>query len=70
MPLEGIIAMGTQINPGITNVTTFVIMAVAPLNLIKGISVSAVTLLVYKSLSPILKVQDYRVRNKNKAVAS
>lgn len=62
--------MGTQINPGITNVTTFVIMAVAPLNLIKGISVSAVTLLVYKSLSPILKVQDYRVRNKNKAVAS
>lgn len=70
MPLEGLVAMGTQINPGITNVTTFMIMAVAPLNLIKGISVSAVTLLVYKNLSPILKVQDYQVRDRSKAVAS
>ncbi len=65
MSLEGIVAMGTQINPGITNVTTFVIMAVAPLNLIKGTSVSVVTLLVYKSLSPILKTQGYHAKEKN-----
>lgn len=70
MSLEGIVAMGTQINASITNVTTFVIFAVAPLNLIKGVSVSAVTLLVYKSLSPILKAQDYHVKDRKKVTAS
>ena len=33
----------------------FVVACVAPLNLIKGVSVSLVTLLVYKPLSPIIK---------------
>lgn len=55
MPLEEIIAMGTKINPAINNIITFVIFAVAPLNLLKGSSVSLVTMLVYKKLSPILK---------------
>ncbi len=48
MPLESIIAMGAKVNGGITNVSTFVLLAVAPLNLIKGISVSLLTLLLYK----------------------
>lgn len=55
MPLDSIVGMGTQINSNITSVTTLVIFAVAPLNLLKGCSVSFVTLLVYKKLSPILK---------------
>lgn len=55
MPLEALIGMGTEINGAITDITSFVCFAVAPLNLIKGASVSVVTLLVYKSLSPILK---------------
>lgn len=55
MPLEALIGMGTEINAAITDITSFVCFAVAPLNLIKGTSVSVVTLLVYKSLSPILK---------------
>lgn len=55
MPLEALIEMGTAINPKITNVTSFVVLAVAPLNLIKGTSVSVITMLVYKKLSPILK---------------
>lgn len=50
-----IIEMGTAINPAITNVTTMVIFAVAPLNLIKGTAVSLITILIYKKLSPILK---------------
>ncbi len=53
--LDMVIDMGTQINSAITNVTTFVCFAVAPLNLIKGASVSIITLLIYKKLSPILK---------------
>lgn len=55
MPLDVIIGMGTAINSNITSVTTLVIFAVAPLNLLKGGSVSLATVLVYKKLSPILK---------------
>lgn len=55
MPLESIIEMGTAINSNITSVTTLVVFAVAPLNLLKGGSVSLVTMLVYKKLSVILK---------------
>lgn len=55
MPLEAIIGMGTQINAGITDITTFVCFAVAPLNLIKGTSVSVITVLIYKKISPIIK---------------
>ncbi len=55
MPLETIISMGTAINPAINSVVTLVIFAVAPLNLLKGGSVSLITVLVYKKLSPVLK---------------
>ncbi len=55
MPLDAIVAMGTEINGNIHSVTTLVIFAVAPLNLLKGASVSVITMLVYKQLSPILK---------------
>ncbi len=57
MPLETILEMGVKVNPFVTegNIISFVAACVAPLNLIKGISVSVVTLLIYKPLSPIIK---------------
>lgn len=55
MPLDALIGMGTAINPGITNITTFVIFAVAPLNLIKGVADSVVAMLIYIPLSPIIR---------------
>ena len=55
MPLEAIIAMGAEINSKINSVTTFVCFAVAPINVIKGVAASVVTLAVYKPLSPFLK---------------
>ena len=57
MPLEKILAMGKEINPLMTgdNIISFVAACVAPLNLLKGVCVSVVTLLIYKPLSPILK---------------
>ncbi len=55
IPLESIIAMGTAINASITDIVTFVILCVAPLNIIKGAMVSILTILVYKPLSPIIK---------------
>ena len=51
LPLENIIAMGAAINKNITNITSFVIFAVAPLNLIKGGTISLLTLLLYKRVA-------------------
>lgn len=55
MPLDTIVGMGSAINGSINSVTTLVIFAVAPMNLLKGGIVSLVTMLIYKKLSPILK---------------
>ena len=51
IPLDAIIGMGNAINSGITNVSTFVALAVAPLNLIKGVMISFLTLLLYKKVA-------------------
>ncbi|MEG1848581.1 MAG: ECF transporter S component [Lachnospiraceae bacterium] len=55
MPLDALVGMGTALNPAITDVTTFVLFAVAPFNLLKGVLTAIVTLLLYKKISPILK---------------
>ncbi|MDE5747190.1 MAG: ECF transporter S component [Acetatifactor sp.] len=57
MPLEDILAMGASVNPLVTDgsIVSFVACCVAPMNVIKGGSVSLVTMLVYKRLSPIIK---------------
>ncbi len=51
LPLETIIGMGGKINSGITSLQTFVLLAVAPLNLIKGVTISILTLLLYKRVA-------------------
>ena len=51
IPLDAIIGMGSKINGNIHSITTFVLLAVAPLNLVKGISVSVLTLLLYKRVA-------------------
>ena len=51
LPLESIIGMGAEIHSGIHNVTTFVMLCVAPLNLVKGTMVSVLTLLLYKRVA-------------------
>ena len=51
LPLENILAMGAAINPAISDLSTFVLLAVAPLNLIKGVAVSVLTLLLYKRVA-------------------
>ena len=51
MPLDMIIGMGSKINASIHNVTTFVILCVAPINVIKGAMISVLTLLLYKRVA-------------------
>ena len=58
LPLDNIIAMGGAINGGITDLSTFVLLAVAPLNLIKGVTISVLTILLYKRIArPLFGVQ-------------
>jgi riboflavin transporter FmnP len=51
IPLDQLVAMGTAINSNINSVTTLVIFAVAPLNVIKGVLISVPTMLLYKRIS-------------------
>lgn len=55
IPVSALIEEGTEVNPAINNMLTFILFAVAPVNLIKGTVISVVTLLVYKKLSPVIK---------------
>ena len=48
MPLEAIVSMGTQINGAITNLSTLVLFAVVPFNLLKGCLNATITVLLYK----------------------
>lgn len=56
MPLEQIIAMGSEVNSFVKegSIFSFVMVCVAPMNLIKGACSGVVTMLIYKPLSPIL----------------
>ena len=55
MPIDAFIQMGTAINSHVNNIFTFVLITVAPFNLIKCILTSIIILPVYKRVSPILK---------------
>ncbi len=57
MPLEAILEMGVKVNPFVKegSIISFVVACVAPFNIIKGSAVSVLTLLIYKSISPIIK---------------
>lgn len=56
LPMDALIEMGTAVNPSITGVSTFVVLAVAPFNLLKGVLVSLIVFLTYKKISPIFKM--------------
>ena len=58
MPVETFINMGAAINPAISNIFTFVILAVAPFNLIKATVVGVIPMLLYKYLSRLIKVHN------------
>ncbi|MGB4660351.1 MAG: ECF transporter S component [Mobilitalea sp.] len=55
MPIDSLIAMGTAVNPSINSLSTFILFAVAPFNIIKGVLVSIITFLLYKKVSTVIK---------------
>ena len=56
LPIDAIVGMGQAINPAITNLPLLVVLAVAPFNLLKGAVISALTFVIYKRVSPLLKI--------------
>ena len=57
MPLETIIGMGTEVNKAINSVSTLVLFAVVPFNLVKGVIVSVLTFLLYKRIERLFKMR-------------
>lgn len=55
MPISALVEMGSAVNHLITNLATFVLFAVVPFNLLKGVVVSLVVILIYKKISIVLK---------------
>ena len=51
IPLDAIIGMGAKIHGSIHSVPTFVMLCVAPLNVVKGVMVSVLTMLLYKKVA-------------------
>ncbi len=65
LPLDAIIAMGGDVNSAINSVSTLVLFAVVPFNLLKGVIVTVVTMLLYKRVSPLLHKGDDRLRQRH-----
>ena len=65
MPLEAIVGMGTAVNSAINSVSTLVLFAVVPFNLLKGVLVSLLTFLLYKRISPNLHKNDEKMLKKH-----
>ncbi|MFQ9516443.1 MAG: ECF transporter S component [Eubacterium sp.] len=55
MPLDAIIGAGASINPLISNKLTFVLICVAPFNIVKGVIDGLITALIYKRISTLIK---------------
>ena len=57
LPLDSIVEMGTKVNPAINSVSTLVLFAVAPFNLLKGGLVSLITFFLYKHIERLLRMR-------------
>lgn len=54
MPMEAIVAAGSAITSKVTDLWTLMVYCMAPFNILKGLAASAVTMVLYKRVSPVL----------------
>lgn len=54
MPLEAIVGMGSSVNSRVVDLKTLVVYSIIPFNVLKGVLIMAITLLIYKKVSPLL----------------
>jgi riboflavin transporter FmnP len=67
-PVDAFVAMGSAINPAIKDLKDLVLWSILPFNLLKGIVVSAITIPVYKRISPVLHKEEMVGENKKGAL--
>lgn len=63
MPIDALVEMGSILNPAIKDINGFILLAVTPFNLLKGILTSILTSLLYKNISVILIGKKYNQKN-------
>ena len=56
--VDSFVYLGQLVNPLVTNLFSFIMFAVVPFNLIKGLLTSAVVIVIYKRISMVLKAKD------------
>ena len=56
LPLNDIVALGSKVNPLVSDLRTLVVFAVVPFNIVKGIICSVINLLLYKRVSKVLHI--------------
>lgn len=66
-PIDAFVAMGSAVNPAIKDLKGLVLWSILPFNLLKGIVVSAVTIPVYKRVSPALHREEAALESKKGA---
>ncbi|TYP53311.1 ECF transporter S component [Thermosediminibacter litoriperuensis] len=54
IPVDAIVGMGTSVNSRVIDLKTLVVYSIVPFNIIKGFMLTAVTMLIYKRVSPLL----------------
>jgi riboflavin transporter FmnP len=54
MPIEAIVALGSEVNKLIVDVNSLILYAIVPFNLFKGIVLSLITIPIYKKIAVIL----------------
>ncbi len=69
-PITAVIGMGSKINPNIKDLNSFVLWMIIPFNLLKGVVISAMTLALYKSVSPILHKENIEQKYKDSQQAT
>ena len=55
MPMEVILSLIAKTVPAVDSLWKMILFAVVPFNLLKGVALSAVTMLLYKRIAPLLK---------------
>lgn len=55
MPLDAIFAMCGKVNPLIHDFNSYILFGVIPFNVLKGVTISALTFLVYKKMAGYIK---------------
>jgi riboflavin transporter FmnP len=53
-PMDAVVAMGTMVNSNITDLNSFIIWAILPFNILKGVVIALIAIPVYKRVSPVI----------------